>query len=66
MSIVTGLFGYPQISGASTSVDLDDTVQFPLFGRTVPSDQGNAIPIIIYLRNVLEIKHLTVINVNDA
>jgi len=66
MSIVTGLFGYPQVSGASTSVDLDDASQFPLFGRTVPSDQGNAEPVIIYMSNVLKIKHLTVINVNDA
>ena len=66
MSIVTGIFGYPQISGSSTSVDLDDTAQFPLFGRTIPSDQGNAVPIIMYLRNQLNIQHLTVINVNDA
>jgi hypothetical protein len=66
MSIVTGLFGYPQVSGSSTSVDLDDASQFPLFGRTIPSDQGNAVPIVIYMRNVLNIKHLSVINVNDA
>jgi len=34
-SIVTGLFGYPQISGGSTSADLDDTTQYPMYGRTV-------------------------------
>jgi hypothetical protein len=66
MSIVTGIFGYPQVSGASTSADLDDGDQYPLFARTVPSDTGNAIPIIIYMRNVLNIKHLAVINENDA
>ena len=65
-SIVTGLLGYPQISPASTSADLDDTSQYPLFGRTVPSDSGNAIPIIKYLREHHQIKHLAVINVNDA
>ena len=65
-SLVTGLFDYPQISGASTSADLDDGSQFPLFGRTVPSDDGTAVPIILYLREVLNVRHLAVINVNDA
>ena len=65
-SIVTGVFGYPQISGGSTSADLDDASQYPLFGRTIPSDAGNAIPFIIYFREVLQIKHLAVINVNDS
>ena len=65
-SIVTGVFGYPQVSGGSTSADLDDKSQYPLFGRTIPSDAGNAIPIVIYMRHVLQIQHLAVINVNDA
>ena len=34
-SIVTGLLGYPQISGASTSANLDDPGQYPLFGRSM-------------------------------
>eukprot|EP00977_Amphora_coffeiformis_P024041 scaffold14974_cov195-Amphora_coffeaeformis.AAC.48 len=66
MSLVTGLLGYPQLSGASTSAELDDKSQYPLFGRTLPSDAGNAIPLIIYLREILQIQHLVVINVNDA
>lgn len=66
MSIVTGILGYPQLSGASTSAALDDKSQYPLFGRTLPSDAGNAIPLIIYLRQVMQIKHLSVINVNDS
>ena len=65
-SIVTGLLGYPQVSASSTSADLDDVSQYPLFARTVPSDRGNAVPIIMYLRNVLEIKNLAVVNVNDS
>lgn len=66
MSIVTGLLGYPQISGASTSADLDDKSQYPLFGRTIPADSGNAIPIVRYIREVFDVTHLAVINVNDA
>jgi hypothetical protein len=66
MSLVTGVFEYPQISGASTSAALEDKSQYPLFGRTIPTDAGNAIPIIIHLRSVFTIKHLAVINVNDA
>ena len=65
-SLVTGLLGYPQISAKSTSADLDDSSQFPLFARTIPSDHGSAVPIIIYLSKILKIKHLSVINVNDS
>jgi hypothetical protein len=65
-SILTGLQNYPQISAASTSADLDDTNQYPLFGRTIPSDHGNAVPIILFMRWTLGIKHLAVINVNDS
>jgi ABC-type branched-subunit amino acid transport system substrate-binding protein len=65
-SIATGILGYPQVSGGSTSTDLDDKSQFPLFGRTIPSDAGIAIPLIKYLRNVLQIRHLAIINANDA
>ncbi len=66
MAIVTGLLGYPQVSPGSTSADLDDRSQYPLFGRTLPSDAGNAVPLVLYLRNALQIKNLAVINVNDA
>jgi serine/threonine protein kinase len=65
-SMVSGLLGYPQVSAESTSPDLDDKSQFPLFARTVPSDEGNTVPIIIYIRKVLQVTHLAVINVNDA
>ncbi len=65
-SILTGLWKYPQVSGVSTSADLDDTDQYPLFGRTIPSDHGNAVPIIQYMNEVLGITHLAVLNLNDA
>ena len=65
MAIVTGLLGYPQVSSASTSADLEDRSQYPLFGRTLPSDDGNAVPLMLYLRNVLQMAQLVVININD-
>lgn len=65
-SIVTSLFGYPQMSGASTSEELDDVEQHPLFGRTIPSDADNAIPMIKYLRLVVGIRRLAVIHIADS
>mmetsp|Transcript_4349 Transcript_4349/g.10184 ORF Transcript_4349/g.10184 Transcript_4349/m.10184 type:complete len:1294 (+) Transcript_4349:125-4006(+) len=65
VSIVTGLFGYPQVSGASTSTDLNSRSNHPLFARTVPSDAGNAIPVIKYFEKRLKISRLAVIYQND-
>eukprot|EP00980_Cylindrotheca_fusiformis_P008653 scaffold1844_cov124-Cylindrotheca_fusiformis.AAC.2 len=64
-SIVTGLFGYPQVSAMSTSADLDDKSQHQLFGRTIPNDADNAVPFILYLRDVLHVTKLAVVHVND-
>mmetsp|Transcript_29819 Transcript_29819/g.69489 ORF Transcript_29819/g.69489 Transcript_29819/m.69489 type:complete len:978 (+) Transcript_29819:398-3331(+) len=65
-SIFTGLQGHPQLSPISTSTALDDKSQHPLFGRTVPADDGTAFPLIIYFRDILKVKHLGVIHINDA
>ena len=48
------------------SDELDDKSQYPLFGRTVHSNEGNAIPLVIYLRDILRLDHLAVVYVNDA
>ena len=63
---ISGLKGYPQISPISTSSSLDDPKSFPLFGRTIPSDAGTAVPAILYLRNKLNVKNLAIMHVNDA
>ncbi|VEU36846.1 unnamed protein product [Pseudo-nitzschia multistriata] len=65
-SIITGLQGYPQISGASTSALLDDKNQYPKFARTIPSDDGVATSIIQYFSTFLGLEHLAVININDS
>uniref|UniRef100_A0A7S4AFU2 G-protein coupled receptors family 3 profile domain-containing protein n=1 Tax=Pseudo-nitzschia australis TaxID=44445 RepID=A0A7S4AFU2_9STRA len=65
-SMITALQGYPQISGASTSAQLDDKEQYPKFARTIPSDDGVAKAIVEYLSISLGLEHVAVININDA
>ena len=57
--------GYPQISAFSTSPVLDDAQNYPLFGRTIPADDGIAVPIILHLQS-LGVRYLGVVYVNDA
>ena len=45
---------------------MDDKSQYQYFGRTVPSDDGTAIPVVTYLHNVLGVNFLAVININDS
>eukprot|EP00980_Cylindrotheca_fusiformis_P021958 scaffold8805_cov109-Cylindrotheca_fusiformis.AAC.4 len=65
-SIVTGLFGYPQVSGSAGSTDLDDRSMHPLFGRTMPSEADGVVPIVIYLREILNVTKLAVIHNTDT
>jgi len=65
-SIITGLRGYPQLSGISTSSDLNDAQQYPLFGRTIPSDDLTAIPLIRHLHEDLGVNHLAVLHTDDS
>jgi hypothetical protein len=48
-SMIASLRGFPQISPISTSSELDDKSQYKLFGRTVPNDDGTAIPLLAKL-----------------
>eukprot|EP00980_Cylindrotheca_fusiformis_P012051 scaffold2863_cov114-Cylindrotheca_fusiformis.AAC.3 len=64
-SIVTGLFGYPQVSASASSIDLDDKSQHQLFGRTMTSEADNVVPIVIYLRDILHVTKLAVIHTTD-
>ena len=57
--------GYPQISGTSTSSLLDDADKYPLFSRTTPSNKGHSEAIIRYLREELDVHHLTLIYIAD-
>jgi hypothetical protein len=57
--------GYPQISGTSTSSLLEDADKYPLFSRTTPSNKGQSEAIIRYLREELDVHHLTLIYIAD-
>ena len=65
-SLISGLRGYPQISGMSTSATLDDKNLYPLFSRTVPSDVGTATAAVLYMRNVLGIRNIAMVHTSDA
>lgn len=64
-SIISGLRGFPQISPVSTSAALDDASQFKLFGRTIPNDDGTAIPLLDML-TYWNVNYLAVIHTDDA
>jgi len=64
MAILTGLKGRPQLSPYSTSSQLDDKGTFPLFGRTITSEVGLVVPLILYLKE-RQVNHLGVVHRND-
>jgi hypothetical protein len=65
-SLITGLYNYPQISGASTSIALDDKDSFPYFARTIPSDNASAESLILFVTQKFGLKHLAVVNMNNV
>ncbi|KAG7339700.1 7 transmembrane sweet-taste receptor of 3 GCPR [Nitzschia inconspicua] len=65
-SLVTGHRGFVQVSGSSTSFQLDERDQYPLFARTIPSDMNNVKPILEYFRDRLQLTHLAVLTMNEA
>jgi hypothetical protein len=60
-ALVSGMRGFPQISPASTSDSLDNRAEYPLFGRTMPSDRFATEVFIKYLHDHLNIRHVYVI-----
>lgn len=64
-AMLTSIQDYVQISASASSTDLDDPNLYPLFARTIPSDNG-ASEAFIQLLKQWNVHHLVVINVNDA
>jgi len=72
-STISSSRGVPQISSLATSVALDDNKQFslfdnkqfPLFGRTIPSDEGTAVSVVVKLKK-WNVRYVAVLHINDA
>ena len=66
MAIINSIEGYPQISHYSTSALLDDKTQYRLFGRVIPSDDGTAEAVILYMKEKLKISHFGILHTDDS
>ena len=64
-AVKLGLKGYVQIYFISTLSALDDYFKFLLLRRTIPYDDRTDVAVIIYLRRVLGVRHLGVIQTSD-
>jgi Receptor family ligand binding region/7 transmembrane sweet-taste receptor of 3 GCPR len=64
LSVLTGAYEIPQISPASTAAVLDDSDTSPMFGRTIPTNLGDATATAIYLKS-LGVTHFGIIFVGD-
>lgn len=63
--MVTGLRGFPQISMGSTSTELNDKLDYPYFGRTIPDDAFIAETFVRFLHDTVGIRHIFVIFESD-
>jgi len=64
LAVLNTVRNIPQISYASTSTTLDDRETFRLFGRTIPSNDGDAQAAVAYYKE-LGVTHLGVLYVQD-
>jgi hypothetical protein len=68
-SPLTGLAGYPQVSGTSAQDMLDDKLFFPKFARTIPSQAGAAVALVEFLlRDDVfrkDLPYLAILHVDD-
>lgn len=65
IAILAGSYELPQISGSSTSASLDNKDTYPFFARTVPTNEGDAKALLIYLES-LKVTHFGVIYIGDS
>jgi hypothetical protein len=63
-TLSSGSGGIPNISPGSTSARLDNTEKYPFFGRTVPTNAGEAMALCIYLDSI-NIRQLAVLTMSD-
>lgn len=61
-ALYTSLKGYPQLSAISNAGDLDNKEIFPLFGKTVVTSSNYALPLLKFLTESLNVRHLAVVH----
>lgn len=66
VSVAGGVLDIPSISGSTTSPDLEDKSLYPLFARTIPSDEGTSVSLALFFRDVMKANHLAMIHLNNA
>ena len=64
MAVLNTVQGLPQVSYASTSSTLNNRDTYAMFGRTVPSNDGDAQALVEYYRN-LGVSHFGVVYIQD-
>lgn len=64
LAILSGAFQTPEISPSSTSTDLDQKSDAPLFARTVPTNTGDANATVAYFQT-LGVTHFAIIFLRD-
>lgn len=64
LTVLTGTYGIPQISPSSTAAQLDSLESGPTFGRTIPTDAGEAEASAVYFER-LGVTHLRIIYKRD-
>jgi len=65
LAVVNSVRKVPQVSYASTSTTLDNRDTYPMFGRVIPSNEGDAKAVMDYYRGV-GVTHLGILYVRDA
>jgi hypothetical protein len=60
-AIVLGLRGFPQMSQASTSTDLSQKAEYPLFGRTISDDSFMAEAFVLFLHKTMGVRYFFVV-----
>ncbi|CAB9523211.1 Metabotropic glutamate receptor-like protein E [Seminavis robusta] len=66
LSTLASVFELPVVSYGSTSSQLNSRASYPYFGRTVPTNQGDAIAAAQYFRQVLGVTHMGTFFIKDG
>ena len=66
LATLGGVEGVPLVSSASTSTDLDNKDSYPYFGRTIPTNVGDAEAFVYYATQTIGISNIGLVYVRDS